>query len=139
MSRRTAKILGRPSRATTITALCVLAAVLVAGASNADGAPEATLQDRYSTVTAHVTGETSGDRCQIAGEHVAGPWSIVKSDGTVDLTLDRRGTGPEGLRILCESPERGDVSIHTIRSHLVPHGGPLSPIRQIIGSKLFQH
>ncbi|MFE3262425.1 hypothetical protein ACFXPS_44050 [Nocardia sp. NPDC059091] len=121
-----------------MTVLGVLAAVLVAGASNADRTPDAVLRGR-STVTAHVTGEKSGDRCQIADEHVAGPWGTVNADGTVDLTLDRADTDSEDLRVLCEDPERGDTSVHTVRTHRAPRGGPLSPIRQIVGSKLFRH
>ncbi|WP_067712366.1 hypothetical protein [Nocardia yamanashiensis] len=124
------------TRITTAVVVGTLGTLLAAGAAAANGEPKAVIQGR-TAVTAHVTGEKPGYKCQIAGKDVAGPWGIVESDGTVSLTLG--GGRPKGkqLRVICEDPRRGDASLHTVRADRVTYDGALSPIRQIINSKLF--
>ncbi|MGW4241357.1 hypothetical protein [Nocardia sp. NPDC004722] len=122
---------------TIVAVLSALGTLLALRAATASGEPEAVIKGR-GTVTAHVTGEKPGNQCQIAGKKVAGPWGTADSGGTVILTLEPGGTPVNQLRVICQDPSRGDVSVHTVRSHWITYDGILSPIRRAAGSKWFK-
>ncbi|WP_067703828.1 hypothetical protein [Nocardia jejuensis] len=123
------------TRITTAVVLGMIGTALAAGAAAADGQPKAVIQGR-TAITAHVSGEKSGYKCQIAAADVSGPWGTVASDGTVDLTLGPHRSS-KTLRVICEDPKRGDASLHTVRADRVTYDGALSPLRQILNNKLF--
>lgn len=125
------------TRITTAVVIGTLGTLLAAGAATANSEPKAVIQGR-STVTAHVTGEKAGARCQIAGKDIAGPWGSVDTAGAVDLTLGSIRTDTKRIRVICEDPLRGDSSLHTVRSDRVSYDGALSPLRQIINSTFFE-
>ncbi|MRH91357.1 hypothetical protein GFY24_28615 [Nocardia sp. SYP-A9097] len=123
-------------RVTTAVVIGTLGTLLAAGAATANSEPKAVIQGR-TAVTAHVTGEKAGNRCQIAGKNLAGPWSVVDKSGTADLTLGPLRPNGKHIRVICEDPKRGDSSLHTVRSDRVTYDGALSPLRQILNSGFF--
>ncbi|MEV6774438.1 hypothetical protein AB0N05_37955 [Nocardia sp. NPDC051030] len=124
------------TRITTAVVVGSLGALLAMGAAHANGEPKAVIQGR-TAITAHVSGEKVGYKCQIAGSNVSGPWGTVGADGTVDLTLGEVHGDLKKLRVICEDPARGDVSMHTVRADRVSYDGALSPLRHIINNRLF--
>ncbi|MTE11391.1 hypothetical protein [Nocardia aurantiaca] len=125
------------TRVLTVAVVGILGAVLaVETATTAYGEPHAVIHGR-SEVTARVTGEKPDNNCQIAGSGISGPWGAVGPDGTVTLTLGAVHSNAEKLRVICEDPKRGDVSLHTVRSDRVTFDGLLSPIRQIMQHRFF--
>ncbi|MGW4248109.1 hypothetical protein [Nocardia sp. NPDC004722] len=121
----------RRVRFATIVLIGAVAALFPAyTATTAPNEPKALIQGR-STIAAHVTGEKPGTRCQIAGKKVAGPWATVELDGSAILTLGPTHANINELRVLCEDITRGDVSVHTVRSHWITYNGVLAPIRQL--------
>lgn len=125
------------NRIVTAVVIGVLGILLAAGAATANGEPKAVIQGR-TALTAQVTGEKPGNRCQIAGKNVAGPWGTVADTGKVELTLGPEQNNGKHLRVICEDPARGDASLHTVRSDRVTYDGALSPLRQIINSRIFR-
>ncbi|WP_330183513.1 hypothetical protein OHB26_07655 [Nocardia sp. NBC_01503] len=123
-------------RAITAAVIGTLGTMLAAGAATANSEPKAVIQGR-TAVTAHVTGEKSGNRCQIAGKNLAGPWAVVDKTGAADLTLGPLRPNGKHIRVICEDPKRGDSSLHTVRSDRVTYDGALSPLRQILNSTFF--
>ncbi|APB01748.1 hypothetical protein [Nocardia seriolae] len=124
------------TRIATVAVVGTLGTLLAAGAATATDEPKAVIHDR-AAVTARVTGEKPGNRCQIAGADVSGPWGTVGSDGTVTLTLGTAHGNGKKLRVICDDPKRGDASLHTVRSDRVSYDGILSPIRQIMHNRFF--
>lgn len=124
------------TRITTAAVVGALGTLLAAGVATANSEPKAVIQG-HSDLTARITGEKASNRCQIAGKDVSGPWGTVDSDGTVTLTLGKAHSNSRDLRVICEDPARGDVSMHTVRTDRVAHDGFLSPIRKIVNSRLF--
>ncbi|MEC3913456.1 hypothetical protein [Nocardia sp. CDC160] len=124
------------ARIATVAVVGTLGTLLAAGAATATDEPRAVIHGR-SEVTARVTGEKPGNRCQIAAADVSGPWGTVGSDGTVALTLGAGHGSAKKLRVICEDPKRGDTSMHTVRSDRVTFDGILSPIRQIMHNRFF--
>jgi hypothetical protein len=90
-----------------------LAVAAVTAAGPAAAAPAATLRGG-ADITAHVTGERPGYRCQIAAHDVDGPWASVGADGVVDLDSGPLPHGRHRVSVLCEDRDRGDASVHTI-------------------------
>ncbi|MFF2552810.1 hypothetical protein ACFVUS_17525 [Nocardia sp. NPDC058058] len=130
--------MSRSVRTRIITAAVIgtLGTLLAAGAATATSEPKAVIQGR-TAVTAHVSGEKAGNRCQIAGKNLAGPWGVVDKSGAVDLTLGPIRPNGKHIRVICEDPKRGDSSMHTVRSDRVSYGNALSPLRQILNSRFF--
>ncbi|MEC3955184.1 hypothetical protein VMT65_19240 [Nocardia sp. CDC153] len=124
------------ARIATVAVVGTLGTLLAAGAATATDEPKAVIHGR-AEVTARVTGEKPGNRCQIAAADVSGPWGTVGADGTVALTLGRGQDSGKKLRVICEDPKRGDTSLHTVRSDRVTFDGILSPIRQIMHNRFF--
>ncbi|MVU79122.1 hypothetical protein GPX89_17955 [Nocardia sp. ET3-3] len=125
------------TRVATVAVVGTLATLLAAGAATATDEPKAVIHGR-ADVTARVTGEKPGNKCQIAAADVSGPWGTVDTDGTVTLTLAAgRSNGKQKLRVICEDPKRGDASMHTVKSDRVSFDGILSPIRQIMHNRFF--
>ncbi len=91
----------------------MLAAATVTCAGPAAAGPMAVLRGG-ADITAHVTGEHPGYRCQIAAHGVDGPWQSVGVDGVVDLDSGPLPTGRHVVSVLCEDRDRGDASVHTI-------------------------
>ncbi|WP_067530963.1 hypothetical protein [Nocardia crassostreae] len=121
------------TRISTAVVVGALGALLATGAALAQHEPRAVIHGRHA-LTASVTGEKPGNRCQLAGKSVSGPWETVAADGTVRLTLD--AGGGKDVHVLCEDPARGDSSVHIVRAERTPHSGAPSPIRQILDSPL---
>ncbi|WP_157513892.1 hypothetical protein [Nocardia concava] len=125
------------TRLATAAVVATLGTLLAAGAATATDEPKAVIHDR-ATVTARVTGEKPGNKCQIAAADVSGPWGTVGADGTVTLTLGSVRSDAKNLRVICEDPKRGDASLHTVRADRVNFDGILSPIRQIMHNRFFR-
>ncbi|MQY25266.1 hypothetical protein NRB56_08220 [Nocardia sp. RB56] len=90
-----------------------LAAATVTGAGPAAASPVAVFRGD-GAITAHVTGEHPGYRCQIAAHGVDGPWRPVGADGVVDLDSGPLPAGRHVVSVLCENRDRGDASVHTV-------------------------
>ncbi|AYF73422.1 hypothetical protein D7D52_05605 [Nocardia yunnanensis] len=122
------------TRLATVAVVGALGTLLAAGAATATEEPKAVIHGR-AEITARVTGEKPGNKCQIASKDRSGPWGTVGGDGTVSLTLG--GRTDKTLRVICEDPAKGDVSLHTVRADRVTFDGILSPLRQIMHNRFF--
>ncbi|MFC9993473.1 hypothetical protein [Nocardia sp. NPDC127526] len=123
------------TRVSTAVVVGTLGALLATGAALAQQEPRAVIHGR-ATLTATVSGEKPGNRCQLAGKTVSGPWATVAADGSAKLTL---AAGGRDIRVLCEDPAQGDSSVHIVRSERVNHSGAPAPIRKILDSPLLGH
>lgn len=121
----------RHSRTTTAVVLAATGIVLAVGV--AAGQPSARAEIRGgTTLTASVIGEKPENRCVIAGSGIEARLGIVRADGGVELTVVSVPEGRHRVRVLCEDPARGDISVHTVGAEATVYVGPMAPLYQAL-------
>ncbi|MBF6332062.1 hypothetical protein [Nocardia transvalensis] len=100
---------------TRLTAVLVggVGVLFAVGAATASASPSAALRGG-ATITAHVSGQKSGEVCRIVAAGVDMPWRPVGSGGTVDLDTGPVRAGRHAARVVCEDARIGDASAHAV-------------------------
>lgn len=121
----------RHPRYTTAAVFAAAATVLALGVAAGQSPPDAEIRGG-TTITASVTGEKPGNRCVIAGSHIEAQPQTVRADGGAELTVATVREGKHRVRVLCEDPARGDVSVHTVGTEETVYVGPMAPVYQAL-------
>ncbi|MQY21900.1 hypothetical protein [Nocardia macrotermitis] len=87
--------------------------VFAVGAATASASPSVDVHGG-ETITARVSGEKPGQSCRITATGIDMPWHAVAQDGTVSLDSGPVRQGRHDARVVCENPQVGASSAHTV-------------------------